>query len=440
SLLHSTIERLLPKIPQSRLAVVSIASQADVIRLELHRSGWHDIQLWLEPLGRDTAPAVGLAALLMGNEANSEIMAVFPTDHAIKNPEALYSAIDQGATLAQAGYLVTFGIITTKPDTNHSYIKAEDLIDNQKYGYHSDQFLERPGSARSIYLLHEDGYYWNSGIFMFRRDVFLEAFARYLPSLYTALARSVSKGLDQSQSLVDVYQNLPNISLHDGIMERATNAAVVPVDLTWGDLDDWDDIYELFPKDEKGNIMVGKTLDLDSRNSFVFSPNRLAATIGLEDVVVVDSPDALLVCHRNRVQEVEKIVAELSQRQMVESVQHSTVERPWGNYTIIDSGPGYQVKHIVVEPGERLSLQLHRHRAEYWVVVQGLALVTIGIDRRLLVRNQSVFIPVETVHRLENPGSEAVWLIEVQTGSYLGEDDIVRLADDYWRSSKESMN
>ena len=218
-------------------------------------------------------------------------------------------------------------------------------------------------------------------------------------------------------------------------MEKAANVAVVPTDLGWSDVGTWEAFYNLLDKDSRGNVMMGRAEDMDSRNCLIFTQNRLVATIGLEDVVVVDTADASLVCHRDRVQDVKNLVGRLDSRNLVESVHHLTVERPWGRYTVIDTGPGFQVKQVEVDPGKRLSLQLHEHRAEHWVVVQGTALITIGKEIREVATNESVFVPLRTVHRVENQGPEPLRIIEVQTGSYLGEDDIVRLDDDFWRVS-----
>jgi mannose-1-phosphate guanylyltransferase / mannose-6-phosphate isomerase len=431
SMLQLTIERLLPRIPLHRLAVVTSATQAEVIRLELFRRGYSDIHLWVEPQGRNTAAAVGLAAVLMGPEADAEVMAVFPADHLIRDQEGLLRALDQGAILAQAGYLVTFGITPTRPETGYGYIKVGEPLAPAGSGFRGIRFVEKPGLTQAKDLLQEGGYYWNSGIFMFRRDLLLQAFARYLPELYQGL--SLLQKDDQSQALAEVYERLPSISLDHGILEKADNLAVVPVDMSWSDVGTWSALYDLFPQDERGNVILGRALDRDSRGSLIYSQDRLVATIGLEDIVVVDTVDASLVCHRERVQEVKDLVAEITRHSMVESEVHPKVERPWGRYTVMDCGTGYQVKQIEVDPGKRLSLQLHQHRAEHWVVVQGSAQVTIGQETRLVASNESVFVPPQTPHRLENQGPEPLRIIEVQTGSYLGEDDIVRLEDDFWR-------
>ncbi|MEW6658130.1 MAG: mannose-1-phosphate guanylyltransferase/mannose-6-phosphate isomerase [Thermodesulfobacteriota bacterium] len=436
SLLQSTIERLLPRIPLSQLAVVSNAAQGDVIRLDLFRKGWGDIRVWLEPMGRNTAAAVGLAAVLLDREKDADIMAVFPGDHYIGNQAGLFQALDLGAELAQRGRLVTFGITPTRPDTGYGYIKAGNRVEGPEGGFHVAEFIEKPELSRARAFLQDGGYYWNSGMFLFHREVILEAMARHLPELYQAL-RLVGEG---KQSIEAAYQNIPSVSLDHGIMEKAENVVVVPADLDWSDVGTWEAFYNLVDKDSRGNAMVGRAEDLDSRNCLIFAQNRLVATIGLEDVVVVDTVDASLVCRRDRVQDVKNLVERLNSQNLTESVHHPTVERPWGRYTVIDAGPGFQVKQVEVAPGKRLSYQWHHHRAEHWVVVQGTALVTIGTKTRQVASSESVFVPLKTPHRLENPGAEPVLIIEVQTGSYLGEDDIVRLEDDFWRLSEDADN
>lgn len=432
SMIQSTIERLLPRIPLERLAVVTNAAQAEVINLELLRKGWQGIRLLLEPEGRNTAPAVGLAAVWLGAAAPNGLLAVFPADHFIRDQASLLAALDRGAVWAAAGYLVTFGIPPKRPETGYGYIKQGTPLDEAGSGFQAEKFIEKPDLARARAFLDKGGYFWNSGIFLFRRDILLEAMKRYLPEVHRGLVRLAE---DASQaSMAEVYRDFPNISLDHGIMERAANVAVVPVEMGWNDVGTWGALQEIFPGDERGNVIIGRALDRGSTGCTLYAQNRLVTTIGLENVIVVDTPDATLVCHRDRVQEVKDLVAELTRQNLVESVQHLTVERPWGHYTVIEEGPGYKVKQIEVSPGSRLSLQMHQRRAEHWVVVQGTARVTIGTDIRLVTSNQSVYIPLKTVHRLENPETEPLRIIEVQTGVYLGEDDIQRLDDDFSRS------
>ncbi len=431
SMIQSTIERLLPRIPPNRLAVVTNASQAQLIHQELSRKGWHEIRIWIEPQGRNTAAAAGLAAVLLDNEPEDHLMAVFPADHFIRERERLLQALELGAVWARAGYLVTFGIPPARPETGYGYIRQGAPLDAAGRVFRAARFIEKPPLNQAREFLKAGGYFWNSGIFIFRRDALLTALSRYQPELYRGLARLLDR--ENRPSLDEVYENLPSISLDHGILEKADNVAVVPVEMGWNDVGTWEALHNIFPRDDRGNVFWGRTLDRDSRECLVYAQDRLVATIGLERTIVVDTPDATLVCHRDRVQDVKDLVAELQRQNMVESVQHLTVERPWGRYTVMDEGPGFKVKRIVVDPGMKLSLQLHRHRAEHWVVVSGTARVTIGRDVRLVAGNQSVYIPLETVHRLENPETEPLKIIEVQTGASLEEDDIIRLDDDYWR-------
>lgn len=435
SLLQTTVARLLPRIPAPRQAVVTNADQAELIHQELHRKGWDEVRIWIEPEGKNTAAAVGLAAVCLEDAAEDALMAVFPADHFIRDQASLLQALDLGAHWAQAGYLVTFGIPPTRPETGYGYIKQGAPLDDRGKVYRTERFIEKPPLDRAKEFVAAGGYYWNSGIFVFRRDVMLAAMRRYLPDLYRELARLQVE--ENRPPLAEVYQNCPSISLDHGILEKAENVAVVPVSMGWNDVGTWEAVHELFSRDERANVRLGRVMDQGSRDCILYAQNRLVATIGLDRIIVVDTPDATLVCHRDQAQEVKHLVAELHRQQMVESVHHTTVMRPWGSYTVMDEGPGFKVKRIVVDPGQKLSLQVHQHRAEHWVVVTGTARVTIGQDIRLVASNQSVYIPQKTPHRLENPTVEPIQLIEVQTGAYLEEDDIQRLEDDYWHADKE---
>jgi mannose-1-phosphate guanylyltransferase/mannose-6-phosphate isomerase len=434
SMLHSTVERLLPRIPPERLAVVTNADQAGLIHQELQRQSWDAVRILVEPQGRNTAAAVGLAAVSLMEEAAEGVMAVFPADHYIRDQAGLLKGLDQGAGWAQAGNLVTFGIPPTRPETGYGYIRQGSPLDDGGWAYRVARFIEKPPLAQAREFLSEGGYSWNSGIFMFRPDVMLAAFSQYLPELYRELDQL--RHPENQPSLEEVYQRLPSISLDHGIMEKADNVVVVPVEMGWNDVGTWEALYELFPRDERGNVREGRVLDQGSQECIFFAQNRLVATIGLENTIVVDTPDATLVCHRDRAQEVKDLVTELHRQKLVESVHHTTVERPWGRYTVTDEGPGFKVKRIVVDVGKKLSLQVHQRRAEHWVVVSGTAQVTIGQELKLVSSNQSVYIPQKTPHRLENPTIEPLQIVEVQTGDYLEEDDIVRLNDDYWHPDK----
>jgi len=432
SLLQATVQRLLPLIPQERLAIVTNAAQEDVIRMELHQQDWQDIHLWLEPRGRNTAPAIGLAAVRLQDRWPRGVMAVFPADHYIREQEGLLAALQAGAVWADQGYLVTFGVLPTAPETGYGYLERAEPLDQAGTAYRCARFAEKPSLKQARQFLADGRYFWNSGIFMFRRDVIWDALAAHLPEVHQPLATAAQS---PEADWAAVYESLPNISIDYGVMEKADRVAMVPLSLGWSDVGTWGALYELFPADAQGNVIVGNACDLASRDCLILSQDRLVATLGLKDTIVVDTPDATLVCHRDRSQEVKDLVAELQERHPAELVHHTTVHRPWGSYTVINEGLGYKVKKIEVLPGKRLSLQLHHRRAEHWVVVQGTARVTIGTTVTEVNPNQSVYVPVETAHRLENPGPEPLAMIEVQTGLYLEEDDIVRLDDDFWRQA-----
>jgi len=306
SMLQTTIQRLLPRISAPRQAVVTNAGQAELIHQELHSKGWDEVRIWIEPEGKNTAPAVGLAAVNLGAEAEDAVMAVFPADHFIRDQASLLQALDLGAHWAQAGYLVTFGIPPTRPETGYGYIKQGAPLDDQGKVYRTERFIEKPPLDRATEFLAAGGYYWNSGIFVFRRDVLLAAMSRYLPDLYRELTRLQVK--EDRPPLAEVYQNCPSISLDHGILEKAENVAVVPVSMGWNDVGTWEAVHELFPRDERANVLLGRVLDQGSRDCILFAQNRLVATIGLERIIVVDTPDALLICPRERAQEVKKIV------------------------------------------------------------------------------------------------------------------------------------
>ncbi len=437
SLLQATVERLLPLIPLEHLAIVTSALQEDVIRLELYRSGWENLNLWLEPVGRNTAAAVGLAAVQLQESCPQGVMAVFPADHYIQDRGRFLAALETAARWAQAGYLVTLGIPPTKPETGYGYICRGAPLDDQGSAFECARFTEKPSLEKAREFLDSGDYFWNSGMFVFRRDIIWDALGRHLPELQKKLAAWPQADAPARALL---YESLPSISLDYGIMEKAARVAMIPVEMGWSDVGTWGALYELFPADADGNVVLGNSCNLDSADCLVVSQERLVATLGLKDTIVVDTPDATLVCHRSHSQEVKDLVARLQDRQQAELIQHTTVERPWGNYTVMDSGLGYKVKKIVVYPGKRLSLQLHRQRAEHWVVVQGTALVTIGPEHKEVHPNESVYVPPHTAHRLENPGTEPLRMSEVPTGPYLEEDDIVRLDDDFWRAGPENQD
>lgn len=394
-----------------------------------------------EPLAKNTAAAIGLAAVILDRKDPEAVMVVMPADHVILKNARFTKAVRAASRLAGEGQLVTFGIKPLHPETGYGYIRrGRPLQDrsgkNGLIAYRVGRFTEKPNRATAKRYLSEGGYYWNSGIFVWKASVILAAIQDLQPKLYQGLvAIQKALGTSEEEKTIDtVYEHLDSVSIDYGVLERLhKNMAVLPVEIGWSDVGSWTAIEQISRADARGNIAVGNVIDLDSRNSILYADKRLVATIGLEDLVVVDTEDATLVCHKSRVQDVRKVVETLKQRNAEEHLVHRTVWRPWGSFTVLENGDQYKIKRILVHPKARLSLQLHHRRSEHWVVVTGTARVTRGEEVYDLAVNESTYIPMNTKHRLENPGETPLQIIEVQSGHYLGEDDIVRFQDDYGR-------
>ena len=394
----------------------------------------------LEPFGRNTAPALALAALWASRDhADDTVLAVFPADHLIRDLGAFQRAMAHASALASQGHLVTFGIPPTRPETGFGYIECGAPLDDAG-GRKVERFVEKPDFETANRYLRSGKFLWNSGMFCFSlRDV-LAAFSRYAPEVLDAAqavienARSATGGMVEFD--VKTFAALPDISIDYALMERADKVAVVPGDFDWSDIGSWEAVAEFVTADENGNRVSGEAVHIESRNTYVQSDGRVVATVGVEDLMIVDTPDALLVAHRDQLQKVKAVVGELRARAHLAYREHRTVSRPWGSYTVLQEGPQFKIKRIEVRPGHALSLQMHHHRSEHWIVVSGTAEVT-NDERRALVRvNESTFIPAGHKHRLANPGIVPLIMIEVQSGEYLGEDDIVRFDDKYGRDSK----
>ena len=390
----------------------------------------------LEPIARNTAPAIALAALHLVARDPDATMLVLPADHLIENEASFREAVRQAIRLAEEGWLVTFGITPEHPETGYGYIQRGEAINGA--GYRVRRFVEKPDAETAAQYLAAGDYSWNSGMFMFRASRYLEELAEHAPAILDAARKSHAAArtdLDFIRIDEEAFAASPGDSIDYAVMEKTNRAAVVPVSCGWSDIGSWSALWAAADHDADGNRHEGDVMALDSRNNLVRAANRrMIATIGIEDVVIVDTPDATLVARKDRVQDVKHIVDRIRQSGRQEHAFHRKVYRPWGNYDSIDAGERFQVKRIVVKPGAALSLQKHHKRAEHWVVVSGVAEVTCD-DRVFELReNESTFIPLGSVHRLRNKGSEPVELIEVQSGSYLGEDDIVRLEDVYGRS------
>ena len=385
----------------------------------------------LEPVGRNTAPAIALAALL--EKEADPLLLVLAADHVLADQDAFTDAVMKAVPLAEAGKLVTFGIVPSEPHTGYGYIEAGEPANG---AYTVASFKEKPGAATAAEYLRHGGYYWNSGMFLFKASRYLQELKAHRPDIAAACdaaVGTVSPDLDFIRVDTDAFTACPDESIDYAVMEKTSDAVVVPMDAGWNDIGSWSSLWEISDKDESDNATFGDVLLHRTTNSFVRTNEQLVAVVGLDNVVVVSTKDAVLVAHMDMVQDAKTIASRIKEEGRTESELHREVYRPWGKYDSVDRGASYQVKRITVNPGAKLSVQMHHHRAEHWVVVSGVARVTNGDDVFLLSENQSTYIPVGVVHALENPGQVPLEIIEVQSGSYLGEDDIVRISDNYGR-------
>lgn len=402
----------------------------------------------LEPSGRNTAPALTIAALAAIKNGADPVLLVMPADHVILDTGAFQAAVQAGAALAHEGVVVTFGITADTPETGYGYIQAGDTLGGSG-ARRIARFVEKPDLATAQAYLAQGGYLWNSGLFMVRASVWLAALHTCRPDILAACQAAWEAGKTDGEFVrvgQEAFCQCPSDSIDYAVMERIAAAqggpapggplpagVVIPLSAGWSDVGAWEALWQVLPKDGHGNVAQGDVLMQDSRNTLALSEGRLIACVGVDDLIVVETADAILVAHKNRTQDVKKIVDRLKQAGRTEGQIHRKVFRPWGSYDSVDAGARFQVKRIVVNPGATLSLQMHHHRAEHWIVVSGTAKVTRGDDTYLLSENESTFIPLGTTHRLENPGRVPLEMIEVQSGSYLGEDDIVRFEDVYGR-------
>ncbi|HWQ38889.1 MAG TPA: mannose-1-phosphate guanylyltransferase/mannose-6-phosphate isomerase [Burkholderiales bacterium] len=390
----------------------------------------------LEPAGRNTAPAVAVAALAVAQSDAGGVMLVLPADHLIRDVPRFHRAVAQAAVHAQAGKLVTFGIVCKTPETGYGYIERGGAIPGANGSFAVARFVEKPDAARARQFVEAGTFYWNSGMFVFRADRYLEELSRFRPDILRASQEAWerrSQDLDFCRLDTESFTRCPAESIDYAVMEKTRDAVVVEADIGWSDIGSWASLWQVCAPDAQGNVTQGD-VHLDGvRNSYVRAESRLVAAIGVEDLVIVETPDALLVTKKEHAQRVKDLVDALKAKQRDEYLVHRRVYRPWGYYEGLDSGERFQVKRIMVKPGCKLSLQMHHHRAEHWVVVSGTARVVRGEDSLLLSENQSTYIPLGVRHRLENVGKVPLHLIEVQSGGYLGEDDIVRFEDDYNR-------
>ncbi|TLS75046.1 mannose-1-phosphate guanylyltransferase/mannose-6-phosphate isomerase [Mariprofundus erugo] len=431
SMLGATISRLSPLVDRK---------DAWVITGEAHATGeafseLEGLNQILEPCGRNTAPAVAVSAAVLSDFSEEDpVIIVLPADHLITKKEAFQACLQQAVEVAQAGHLVTFGLVPKTPEIGFGYVQAEQ---SEGTIHKVMRFVEKPNLAAAKQMLEEGGYYWNSGMFVWKGSVILEEIKEHLPDVWQVVERMRARwqaGECWQEVVRSEFANMPDISIDYGVMEKSSRVMLVEADIGWSDVGSWDAVHEIARHDENGNDISGNVLAIDCKNSLLRSEGRLLAAVGLEDIIVVETPDAILLAKSGDSQRVKEIVDALKKSNGTFHIEHVTVRRPWGSYTVLeDSGHGYKLKRIDVNPGARLSLQAHQHRSEHWVVVSGTATITCGDLVRTVPKNGGTYIPIGETHRLENRGKVPLQLIEVQVGDYLGEDDIQRFEDTYGR-------
>ncbi|MDC1448011.1 mannose-1-phosphate guanylyltransferase/mannose-6-phosphate isomerase [Candidatus Thioglobus sp.] len=389
----------------------------------------------LEPIGKNTAPAVALAALNLIKNIKDCTLLILSADHHIDDIKLFHKAIQTAESLTKKGKLVTFGVLPNKPETGYGYIEADLSKDEDHYSIKS--FTEKPNLKDAQLFLENGNYFWNSGMFMFKASVFLKELSIFEPEILSACKKSLKRSHNDSDFIrIDnlEFKACPSKSIDYAVMEKTNNSVVVPLNSAWSDIGSWDSLWELKDKDKDGNVSEGDVILKDVKNTYASSSNRLVSAIGVNNLIIIDTQDSLLVANKEYSQKINMIVNKLNENNRPETNFHRKIYRPWGYFDLIDLGDGFQVKRLLINPGAKISLQKHLHRAEHWVVVRGLATITRGEKIIELKINQSTFIPKDTIHRVENNQESPLEIIEVQTGDYLGEDDIIRIEDDYDRS------
>ena len=437
SMLQATWLRVAPIAPSAPPIVIANEEHRFLAAEQLRLVGVLNPAIVLEPVGRNTAPAIAAAALQAMAAGDDPLLLVLPSDHVVRDAEAFRAAVQAASPAAEQGALVTFGIVPTAPETGFGYIQAEAGQAAPGEGVRKVlRFVEKPDAGTARRYLEEGGYYWNSGMFLFRASRYLDELRKFRPDILEATTRAFEAAKRDGDFVRldrDAFAACPSDSIDYAVMEKTGDACVVPVDIGWNDVGSWSALWDVSEQDDAGNAHHGDVIAVDSRDSYAYA-RRLVALVGVDNLVVVETDDAVLVARKDRVQQVKDVVAKLKSDRRSQAALHREVHRPWGSYDSIDMAEGFQVKRIKVKPGARLSLQSHARRAEHWIVVRGIARVTRDNDVFELFANQSTYIPIGAKHRLENPGTEMLELIEVQSGDYLGEDDIVRYDDAYGRA------
>ncbi len=440
SLLQETYQRLTGIIPLEKIYVIGAKAHEFELKRQMERvePRFPVENILLEPMSRNTAPAIlwGVSQLPTGTE--NEVVIILPADHLIQKEKEFTDYLKQGASLAKEGWLVTFGVKPDRPETGYGYIKAGKSL---KVGHEVESFVEKPNKTKAKEYLKDSSFTWNAGIFLGTSQVWKDAFEQYTPQMsevFQSQAR-LGKNLNDEKVIEEVYKSIVSDSIDYAIMEKAARVAVLPVDMDWSDLGSWESIHQMSPKDPNGNVIRGNVITQDTKNSLIFSSKKLVTSIGVQNLVIVETDDALLISDLSRSQDVKKLVQTLKEAQREETNVHTTVQRPWGSYTTLYQSPNYKIKILELLPGKRMSVQRHQHRSEHWVVVRGTAQVTRGDEMYLVAKDQSTFILPTQIHRLANTGKVPLQIIEVQLGDYVGEDDIERFEDDYGRpTSQES--
>jgi mannose-1-phosphate guanylyltransferase/mannose-6-phosphate isomerase len=435
TLMQDTIHRMDELVSGDNIVIVTTETQKGIVDWQA-RELLGNVNSVVEPQGRNTAPAIALVAFKLLKQSKDALMLVLPSDHFIGDTHLFTATMRRAVPIAEGGKLVTFGARPTKPETGYGYIKAGRSI--AKGVFRVAKFVEKPDAKTAQGYLDKGGFYWNSGMFLFKAQDLIDELETHMPELHAAFSR-ITRHLNtdtEEKALKKVYAAIEDQSIDYGVMEKSRNVAMVVADFPWSDIGSWDKLDEIIDRDRDGNVTVGNMVGMGCRNSIFFTGNRLVAAIGLKNMVVVDTSDATLIVPKSKVQEVKSLVKKLKEEGKEECLVPSIEERPWGSFSILEQGPHHKIKHIYIKPKGRLSLQMHNHRSEHWIVVSGTAKVTRGDEVFYVHQNESTFIPSTFRHRLENPGMIPLRLIEIQSGEYLGEDDIIRFDDVYGRSTR----
>lgn len=436
---HSMLQQTVARISDIKHAAPVLICNEEhrfIAAEQMRLGGYEHGGIILEPVGRNTAPAIALAALqAVKNAVDGEdpILLVLAADHIIENEKAFTASVEKALSFAENGQLVTFGIVPTAPETGYGYIKSGKQDGD---AYSVSEFVEKPDLTTAQAYLASGNYYWNSGMFLFKASRYLEELAKFAPDILDVCKRAMATPSQDFEFVrVDkaIFATCPDDSVDYAVMEKSQDVVVVPMDAGWSDVGSFSALWEISAKDENQNAIKGDVITVDSNNNYIYAQNKLVSTVGVDNLVIIETKDAILVAHKDKVQDVKSVVNQLKASGRTEVKLHREVYRPWGKYDAIDFGKRDQVKRITVKPGEKLSIQKHHHRSEHWIVVSGTASVTNGDKTILMTENESTYIPLGTIHALENPGKIPLEMIEIQTGSYLGEDDIVRFEDRYGR-------